>query len=94
MANNQQTLIPASDVQGNITSCKIENQLKSIQKNSALSLQQTSTYMTYDVCNRNTIAEYKIPELTGFSIFIGLAVVTIVAMIIVAISDSDGYFGW
>jgi len=67
MDNTQTIIVPGSKIEGDITSCKIEQVLKSIDKKSAFSLRQTSTYMTYDVCNKQIIAEYKVPEFTSFS---------------------------
>lgn len=67
MAN--QTAVVGGDVKGDITSCKIENQTKSVKKDSVFSFQQTTTYITYDVCNKESIAEYKVPEFTMFGIF-------------------------
>lgn len=38
-------IIPASNVEGNVTSCKIERQTLKVEKNSAFSLQQKTTYL-------------------------------------------------
>ena len=66
-ANNM--IIPTNNIEGNITSCRIEQALKSIDKKSVFSLTQTNTYMTYDVCNRQVISEYKLQSLGSFSWF-------------------------
>lgn len=88
------TVIPASEVEGNITSCKVENQVKSIQKESAWSFRQTSNYMTYDVCNKNVLAEYQVPEFTTFGLFMVITVPIILIITLAAIFDGGGsYYG-
>lgn len=84
--SNQTTIIPASEVEGNITSCKIENQVKEVKKDSTFSIQKTTTYMTYDVCNREVIAEYQVPEFTGF---IGMVIIVPIAILMMIAMASD-----
>lgn len=82
------TAIVGGNVKGDITSCKIENQLKSVKKDSVWSLQQTATYMTYDVCDRKTIDQYNVPQFTGFSWFLGIFIFLLLWVFIVAANDS------
>jgi hypothetical protein len=66
---NTTAIIPASNVDGNITSCKIETAQIKIDRHFAFSPTQTVTYRSYDVCTGNTINEFPIHELTpGFLI--------------------------
>jgi hypothetical protein len=67
-------LTGSDNIQGDITSCKIEKQLKTSQRDSVFSLSSNNTYMTYDVCNKNQISEYTVPEFTGFGVFVLFAV--------------------
>ena len=87
-SKNQTTLIPASNVEGNITSCKVENQVKTIKKDSVFSIQRTTTYMTYDVCNRQQIAEYQVPEFTGLGVWAGVAVIVVIVIILAIVADA------
>ncbi len=82
---------PSSQVQGDITQCKIENTLKSYKIDSAFSITGQSTYITYDVCNKTVLSEYINPEITLFGaivvIIVGGFVVCIVGAIISRIFD-------
>jgi len=80
-------LIGGENVEGNVTSCKIENQLKSVEKNSAFSIQQKKEYMTYDVCNKKVIDEYSVPAFTGFSIFFAVTIFVIIIMSLYAAAN-------
>jgi hypothetical protein len=61
-----QTIIPVGNqVEGNITSCKIENQLIKIDKESIFSLSQLKTYAAYNVCDKEIINQYQVPEGTS-----------------------------
>ena len=85
---NQDKIIVGGNVQGDVTSCRIENQLKSIQKNSIFSIKQDKTYITYDVCNKQIISDYTVPSFTGFSVLLILFVCFIFCFIICAVADS------
>ena len=63
--NEANVIVPTSNVEGNITNCKIENQLLSIDRKSAFSVTETRNYITYDVCNKQELARYSMPEFTG-----------------------------
>ena len=66
---NTQTIIPVgNDVQGDITSCKIDNAVLSISKNSALSLTERTTYASYNVCTKEVIQTYEVPNVTTFAL--------------------------
>lgn len=71
-------LIGGSNVKGDITSCKIENQEIATARNSIWSWKETKTFVSYDVCNKQIIRQYDIPQWTAsgglgllVSIFIG-----------------------
>ena len=71
-------IVPTNKVEGDITSCKIENQVLCVEKKSVLSFKQTTTYVSYDVCSKSIIQEYTIPEFTTFGfvmILFGLFVI-------------------
>ncbi len=78
-------LVGGSGVTGNITDCKIENQLKSITRNSKMSLGQENTYITYDVCNREVIGEYTVPTWTGTGVFLMALISIIVVFVMIPI---------
>lgn len=62
-------VVVGGNVSGDITSCKIENQVIKVQIKSAFSLQQRTTYASYDVCSKRIINQYTNPEITGFGVF-------------------------
>jgi hypothetical protein len=64
MNTPQTVIVPGTNVEGNITSCKIENQLISTQRSSALSVTETNTYASYDVCSKEIISQYSVPQVT------------------------------
>lgn len=57
-----QVFIAGSNVEGNITSCKIENQLIKVDRKSVLSPTEVKTYISYDVCNKQVINTYTLQE--------------------------------
>ena len=63
-------IVPTNNVQGDITSCKIENQLTRIDRGSAFSLFETNSYISYDVCSKKVIDTYQVQAMTGLSISI------------------------
>ena len=63
---NQQIIIPASDqIVGDITSCKIEKEVFRVDRLSSFSLTEKTTYIAYDVCNKEILSQYTVPELSG-----------------------------
>jgi len=64
MSNN--TLIIPTEVEGNVTSCKIESTQISREKKSPWSFTQKGTYQSYDVCTKTVVQEYTVPEFTLF----------------------------
>lgn len=77
--SEQKVIVPTAEVQGDITSCKIENQLVSRYRESPFSLTQTSSYVSYNVCTKEIMDRYTVPEMT--SIFPGLLVFLIVLVL-------------
>jgi hypothetical protein len=90
MADN---LVVGGDVKGDITSCKIDNQMKSVDRSGIFSIQQKTTYVTYDVCNKKILADYSVPEFTGFGIAIIFATIIVVIIVICGtiVHWIDGY---
>jgi len=77
-----ETVIPVvGNVSGDITACKIETAQKSVDRNGAFRLTQKETYVTYDVCTKQTISEYQTSTITGFGFLgiVGIVIVLIVA---------------
>lgn len=78
MAENVVAVSP--NIEGNITSCKVENVLLTKIKNSAFSFTETETFVTYDVCNKQEMARYNVPEITeigAICVFFGIVFVII-----------------
>lgn len=75
MSNN--IIIPTNKVEGDITNCKIEHQQIRVDKRSMWSLKQTTTYISYDVCSKDILQEYTIPQFSGFSVILGLVFIAI-----------------
>ena len=69
-----ETVVVGGEVKGDITSCKIENQTKSVHRDSVSSVTQTTNYISYDACSKTVLEEYSVPEPTGvgFIIFFAL----------------------
>ena len=86
----EKTIIPVGgNVVGNITDCKIENTLISIDKAWAGAMTQISTYRSYDVCSKQVIKDYAVQEITPNGIFLGLFVAIIVIAIISGLCSSS-----
>lgn len=77
-------IIPVGgNVEGNITSCKIENEQISVQKNHPFSLFERTTYRSYSVCTGKEVETYTVPSVTlvgflgciliGFVLLVNLA---------------------
>lgn len=86
------TVIPlGGNVQGDITSCKIETAKVSISKNGAFSVFQESNYQSYDVCTKEVVAEYVVPEFTGFGIATPFIAILLILTILVAWGGGSSY---
>lgn len=86
MGNQTGVVAVSPNIEGEITSCKIENEVVNIDKTSAFSITQIKTYRSYDVCTKQTINEYPIQEFTafsGFSLIFGAILLVIMLAIIV-----------
>lgn len=82
--SNETNILDNVKIQGDITSCKIETLKLSIEKKGIFSPTQKITYQNYDVCTKNVINTYVIPEINGG--FIGLLlIITLAACIMIAI---------
>ncbi len=80
--STQQIIVPVgNEVAGDITNCKIENVILSINRSSAFSLRQTVSYASYDVCTKEIIQIYDVPEQTEFcAVVIALCFLLIVPL--------------
>lgn len=89
MENN--VVIPTNNLEGNITSCKIENTLIKSERDSIFSFKEMNTYQSYDVCSKQIIQTYVKPEMTifGFSMIVVLFIVAY--FIIVSFFTSDSW---
>ena len=81
-------LIPTNKIEGDITSCKIENQVIFIRRDSPISLVEYTTYASYDVCSKEIINQYTVPSMTGVALIMGLSIALIFFMILGAITVS------
>jgi len=72
-------VVPGSNVQGNITTCQINQQLLSIQRQSTFSITELDTYITYDICSKKVLAQYAVHDFTDFGG--GLAVVAAICLV-------------
>ena len=90
MNNQPIAIVPTTNVEGNITSCKIETAKVSIDRESPMSFVQHTTYQSYDVCTKEVIDSYVMPEVTGFAFFISsLGAILLFMVISFAISAKD-----
>lgn len=88
--SDTKTIIPVGgEVSGDITSCKIENQLLSTYRNSAWSITETNTYASYNVCSKKIISQYQVSEFTGSTLL--YIVVGIIVLWIVVANVGDRY---
>jgi hypothetical protein len=91
---NPTVVVPTNGVEGDITSCKIENQLLSIRRDKITALREYKTYVSYDVCSKKIISTYEVPEMTGYAVLLGLGIgviVVVVMMFISAMFSPDPY---
>ena len=90
---NQQIIIPASDqIVGDITSCRIENQVLIIDKSSAISLTEKTTYIAYDVCNKEILSTYTVPSITGLGFLLSFLMGAIILFIFGAILEGNSRY--
>ncbi len=85
------TVVVGGNVQGDITSCKIENQLIRTDKKSVFSLQELNTYASYDVCSRKIIDKYTVPSFTKNTFLLGGAILFLLFLIIVSSCNSTDF---
>ena len=81
-------LVPTANVIGDVTACKIENQLISTERVSATSLQEVNTYVSYDVCSKQIIYQYQVPDITffgGMAILAGVVGIIIVTAVVIGL---------
>jgi len=59
--------ITNSELKGDVTSCKIETLKFSTERKGVFSPTQKITYQNYDVCTKNVVNTYSVPEINvGF----------------------------
>jgi hypothetical protein len=75
-------IIPTNNIQGDITSCKIETALTKIDKEWALSLTQISHYQSYDVCTKEVVETYHIQEITPAAFGLGFMIAIFIVLLI------------
>jgi hypothetical protein len=63
-------LIIGGEVNGNVTSCLTETLITNINKESFLSLKQTTHYSVMDSCTRQILSSYSVPEFSWSGVFI------------------------
>ena len=81
MENNKVILPIGGNVQGDITTCKIETAAVRKERDSAFSFTETTIYQSYDVCTRDVIETYGLDGLTFFGgtiIIVGMFLVGII----------------
>ena len=81
MNNTNTILLPSTKIEGDVTSCKVESVIQSVQKEGAFSFEQISTYQTYDVCTKEIIEVYSVPELTLFGGFLVVPVLILALLV-------------
>lgn len=89
--SNETNILDNVKIQGDITSCRIETLKLSIEKKGIFSPTQKVTYQNYDVCTKNVINSYVVPEINpGFIglLFIIILVGCVLTCVITAILDN------
>lgn len=81
-------VVPTAGVEGNLTTCKIETSQIMIEKEGVFSFTQAVHYRSYDVCTKEVVNDYVVPEFTfwPFILFFGT-----VGLFIMAALNSDPY---
>ena len=79
---NQTIVLPTNNIEGNITICKIENQEVAVLKNTVFSVTEKHQYISYDVCNKQIIKEYTVPQFTGLG-FISMGILIVVVVLVI-----------
>lgn len=68
------------NIEGDVTSCKIENVLVKTYRKGVFSMSQQESYMSYNNCTKEVLAEYDIPTMTvlgGACTFFGFFIILI-----------------
>lgn len=80
------------NIKGDITNCKIDTLLKEVQKRSVFSFTQKTVYQNYNICTKEILNEYTVPEVTIFggvvSFFGGFAILIFIILLICNIFDN------
>lgn len=84
-------VVVGGNVQGDITSCKIENQLIKTEKASVWSIKEKNTYASYDVCSKKVISQYVVPEFTGTVIGYIFFVVILFFVFLIVVTAQNNY---
>lgn len=84
---SQPIVVPTTNVDGNITSCKIETQQIKVDRSSAFSLRETRTFVSYDVCSRQQLEQFSVENFTPLSFILGVGIGIITLIVIMFFVD-------
>lgn len=84
-------VVGAGQVKGDITSCRIETKMIKLEKNSIFSLTEKQHFISYDVCTKNVIESYSVPQLAGAGV-IGMFFIVGVALASLIVLSSTGRY--
>ena len=80
--DTQSTVVVGGNVQGDITSCKVEDVVVAVSRKSAFSFTEVNKHQSYNVCTRQLIKEYDVPSITGMGL-LGVAAGIVLFIVII-----------
>lgn len=89
--DTQTIVVPSTNVEGNITSCKIENQLVNVTRAGPWSLTEYNSYVAYDVCSKKILSTYQVGEISGFGGVVVGASIVLAVIILFFFAASSSY---
>lgn len=72
-------VVGAGQVKGDITSCRIETKMIKLEKNGIFSLTEKQHFISYDVCTKNVVESYSVPQLAGAGV-LGMCFIAVLAL--------------
>lgn len=66
--DSKAAVVVGGNVQGDITSCEIKDMVVSVERGSVFSFTQKTSHFVYNVCTKEEVGKYAVPELTDMGI--------------------------
>lgn len=80
MSENKVVVLTDGNVQGDITTCRIEDVVTEVKRSGAISLTEVQKHRVYNVCTKEVVNEYEVPYLSGEASLFMIVVVLMVLL--------------